>query len=111
MVQRTDRPNVGGDGSFGILDPRLNVFALANGMDLEKGDGTRELKWYRDGWERGILLTESPEGIVSITPLAWRQGEDGPERRAAATNRLAEEDLARDIGPVLDQSVEAANGL
>lgn len=111
MVQGTDRPNVGGDGSFEILDPRLNVFALANGMDLEKGDGTRKLSWFRDGSERGLLLTESPDGIVSITPLAWQRGRDGPGRREAAATQLAEADLAREIGAVLEQAVEAANSL
>jgi hypothetical protein len=111
MVKGNDRPHVGGDSSFGILDPRLNIFALANGMDLEKGNATRKLIWFRDGSERGILLTESPDGIVSITPLAWQQGDEGTERRAATATQLPEQDLARDIGAVLDQAVEAANSL
>jgi len=111
MVQGTDRSDVGGDRSFGIVDPRLNIFALANGMDLEKGDGIRKLTWFRDGSERGILLTESPDGIVSITPIAWRAGSDESDRRVATATELAEADLAREIGPVLEQAVEAANGL
>ncbi|MEJ2203892.1 MAG: hypothetical protein P8170_07265 [Gemmatimonadota bacterium] len=111
MVQGTDRPDVGGDSFFRILDPRLNIFALANGMDLEKGGGVRRLTWFRDGSERGIRLTESPDGIVSITPQAWRPGHEDSERRSAAATELAEADLAREIGPVLEQAVEVANNL
>jgi hypothetical protein len=80
-------------------------------MDLEKGAGTRKLTWFRDGSERGILLTESNDGIVSITPLAWRRGQDAPEHRAEAATQLAEAELAREIGSVLERAVEVANGL
>ena len=30
-------------GPFDAIDPRLNMFALANGMDLSKGEGYRRL--------------------------------------------------------------------
>ncbi len=49
--------------------------------------------------------------MVSITPLAWQRGEGAPERRVANVIRLAEADLARQIGAVLEGAVEAANRL
>jgi hypothetical protein len=48
---------------------------------------------------------------VSITPLAWRRGQDAPEHRAEAATQLAEAELAREIGSVLERAVEVANGL
>lgn len=32
---------------FDALDPRMTVFALANGIDMEKGDGYRRLEWFK----------------------------------------------------------------
>jgi hypothetical protein len=38
-------------GSFAEMDPRLTVFALANGVDLSKREGYRRLEWFSDGFE------------------------------------------------------------
>jgi hypothetical protein len=50
----------GGDrrpaGPMDALDRKLNVFALANGMDLDRRGGARVLGWYRDGMERRVRI-------------------------------------------------------
>ena len=70
-------------GGFSILDPKLTIFALANGMDLEKAPSTRKLTWFRDGLERGLLLSASADGQISVMALAWKRGD-----LAAALQRL-----------------------
>ena len=39
-----------------IVDRRLNVFALANGMDFDRRGEARVLGWYRDGLERRVRV-------------------------------------------------------
>ena len=43
------------------VDRKLNVFALANGMDLHRRGDVRVLGWYRDGMER-VVRIEPGEG-------------------------------------------------
>jgi hypothetical protein len=49
------------DGTFEAVDPKLNVFALANGMDLTKSDDSRSLEWFTEGLERSLPI-EPDEG-------------------------------------------------
>jgi hypothetical protein len=39
-----------------MVDRKLNVFALANGMDFDRRGETRVLGWYRDGLERRVRV-------------------------------------------------------
>ena len=65
----TDARSSGGDdrpaASLEAVDRKLNVFALANGMDLARKGDARVLEWFRDGLERSIRI-EPGEG-----PVTW----------------------------------------
>jgi hypothetical protein len=94
-------------GVFEGLDPKLTVFALANGMDLAKGEGYRRLEWFTEGLERGILIEAEPSGGVRVLVLTWKTGH---------ADRLVSEDVARDVEPgsvtkLLDDAIETANAL
>jgi hypothetical protein len=94
-------------GLFDSLDARLNVFALANGMDLAKGERYRRLEWFTEGLERGILIEAADAGTLRVAVQTWRTG-----RTDASTERVVAEGLAPDeIGGVLGDAIEAANAL
>lgn len=51
------------ESAFLDFDPKLNVYALANGLDLLKnhsGSPDRTLEWYRDGMERRASIVAEP---------------------------------------------------
>lgn len=59
------------------IDPELNIFALANGLDLyrnHRGGVDRVLEWYRDGMERRICIVAdgdpSDDGSPAYTVFA-----------------------------------------
>ena len=64
-----DRAGRGEGGAFGVLDPRLTIYALANGMDLAKETTARRLEWYYEGSERGIAIEATDQGTVVITAV------------------------------------------
>lgn len=99
-----------GEGPFEAVDSKLTIFALANGMDLNKSEGVRRLEWYRDGHERGILLTAAPDGTISITAQAWKR-DDTSLRSTSMADHLGPEELARDLTSLLEGGLEAANAL
>jgi hypothetical protein len=95
------------------IDPDLNIFALANGLDLFRDPGgapARVLEWYRDGMERRIHLTPSSVRAgaldVAVGALARREGVKIELRRpfqaAVAPSRLR---------TVLPQAIEGGNAL
>ena len=93
-------------GVFDGLDPKLTVFALANGMDLAKGEGYRRLEWFTEGLERGILLEPGAAGLRLVV-LTWKTGH---------ADRLTDAVVAEDVAPegvtkLLDGAIEAANAL
>ena len=98
-------------GGFSILDPKLTIFALANGMDLEKAPSTRKLTWFRDGLERGLLLSASADGQVSVTALAWKRGDETSERSAPCAPDAPEAEVAEGMTSILERAVDAANAL
>ena len=56
----------GGD-PFELVDSKLTIYALANGMDLIKEPGVRRLAWYRDGREREVrIVAGGPEPGYSL---------------------------------------------
>jgi hypothetical protein len=98
---------VAGGGLFEGLDPKLTVFALANGMDLAKGEGYRRLEWFTEGLERGILIEPAGSGRVRVIALTWKTGH---------ADRLVDDVVADDTPPegvtkLLDGAIEAANAL
>jgi hypothetical protein len=99
------------------LDPFLNVFALANGLDLDKDPPdppARLLGWYRDGMERFLRL--EPEQGATGRLLVWAeaiQKRDGRTHRGRrpVQGPLAGESLHQDLRAVLERGIEQANAL
>jgi len=102
-----DGANDPSSGPFEVLDSKLTVFALANGMDLAKGESYRRLEWFKERLERGILIEPAPAGGFAVSALSWRTGR--AEDRARAD--VAEGVSAKEIGGVLESAIEAANDL
>lgn len=97
----------GAGGAFDGVDPKLTVFALANGLDLAKEPSSRRLEWFTDGLERGILIEARPEGGFHVQALCWPTGSDEVHARAAVAQCATAEELVRS----LSAAIEAANGL
>jgi hypothetical protein len=98
-------------GPFEVLDAKLNIYALANGMDLVKEPTKRTLGWYREGLERGILIEASDGGTVSVTAACWKTSDPAERRTAPQHEALTPDDLAARLSPILEAALEAANGL
>ena len=105
MSHETSHPSSG--GQFGGIDPRLNVFALANGMDLTKGSGFRRLEWFTEGKERGILIESDGDGSFRAKAIAWKTGSDDVSDGAEIGSGLSGEELVKR----LNQAIETANAL
>ena len=99
-----------GASPFDGVDSRLTIYALANGMDLIKDEGFRRLEWYRDGMDRGILVSATPAGALEVAVLVWSGNPDGA-RSAPVGDAMSAADLAARISTVLDGATEAANAL
>lgn len=67
----------GSGGPFETLDPRLTVFALANGMDLAKEPDSRRLVWFSEGLERAILIVCGKGSTFEVSVLSWTSGDTG----------------------------------
>jgi hypothetical protein len=112
MAPYQRQPEAGGTaGPFAALDAKLNIYALANGMDLVKEPGLRTLGWYREGLERGIVITASPTGELSVTAACWKTSDPTARRTAPQHDGIAPDELAERITPILEAALEAANGL
>lgn len=97
--------------AFEILDPRLTIYALANGMDLNKEPSARRLEWYYDGMDRGITVEVTDGGCLVVTALAWVRETSGSLRTRAWRADLTAEELAQSLSSVLEGATEAANEL
>ena len=93
--------------AFEAIDPKLTMFALANGMDLSKGPDYRRLEWFSEGLERGILIRPADGGAFAVDVMAWRNGK--PEEPVGAS--AADAAPADEISGVLMDAIDAANGL
>lgn len=94
-------------GPFGEIDPTLNVFALANGMDLKKDPAARRLEWYSDGCERGIVISVQDAERFRVDVAMWSRGSEEAEERTELASELAASDVTR----LLHSAIDAANGL
>jgi hypothetical protein len=92
---------------FDTIDPRLTVFALANGMDLAKSDGSRRLEWFTEGLERGILIEAADDGRYDVKVLCWRTGSGEEVSSASVGEAMAAEEVTGGLSDV----IETANGL
>jgi hypothetical protein len=105
------------------VDRKLNVFALANGMDLERRGATRILGWYRDGLERRIRLEPGAgEGTWALRAEATRaargRGAGARDARRDADSAvgtleaaLVPADLLARFAELLAGATDAANAL
>lgn len=103
----TDAAQGSGDGLFERLDPKLNVYALANGMDLAKGQGYRRLEWFTEGLERGILIEAAEGGTFRVAAVSWKTGRAEARSQADVADGLE----ADRVPKVLDDAIETANAL
>lgn len=99
----------GGGSPFAAVDAKLTIYALANGMDLIKDQGYRRLEWYRDGRDRGILVS-AEAGSLSVVAMAWN-GDPEAAQKQSAGDPMAPEDFAAELSVVLERATEAANDL
>lgn len=101
-----DDGTAGGGGRFEAIDSSLTVFALANGLDLAKGEDYRRLEWFSEGLERGIVI-EVGGGGFNVRALTWRS-RHADERTEHA---IAEGLSASELRTTLPDAIETANGL
>ena len=92
---------------FEAIDSKLNVFALANGMDLIKGSEFRRLEWFAEGLERGILIEADGDGAFRLGVLSWPTGSTEISARASAGEGLSGDELITS----LPLAIDTANGL
>lgn len=97
------RPEVGADG-FDSIDPKLTVFALANGMDLTKDGSQRRLEWYADGLERGILIESLPGGSFRVGVRAWSFGTDDITGQSTISETAEAAEIVELLGPAIDEA-------
>ena len=96
-----------GNSAFEAIDPKLTMFALANGVDLSKGEGHRRLEWFSDGFERGILIEVDDDGAFDIAVFKWASGDvELAKPEPFHIGVAADEVLVQ-----LDPAVEATNAL
>ena len=101
------RPGSEEGDAFEAIDPRLTVFALANGMDLDKAEGYRRLEWFTEGLERGILIKAEDGQGFRVSVLSWKTG-----HAEDATEEPLGNDLTKDeVQALLTDAIETANGL
>jgi hypothetical protein len=97
------RPEVGADG-FDSIDPKLTVFALANGTDLTKGESHRRLEWFADGLERGILIESLPGGSFRVGVRAWSFGTDDITGQSTISEAAEATGIMELLGPAIDEA-------
>ena len=94
-------------GPFEAIDPKLTVFALANGMDLAKEERSRQLSWFTEGLERGLRIELGTGDSFVVTALAWRF--NAPDHATDA--RVSDDVRLADLTATLERAIDAANAL
>lgn len=94
-----------GGGPFDGIDSNLTVFALANGLDLAKGDDFRRLEWFSEGLERCIVIAADGSGDFSVAVRCWRSGRPESASEAPVAGGLSVEEIRE----ALPGAIDAAN--
>ena len=98
-------------GPFEKVDPKLTIFALANGMDLVKDDPSeRVLSWYREGRERAIVISSREADSLTLSAAAWATNHGG-NRTEKEIRQIPTDELTGSLSKILDEVIEAANHL
>lgn len=101
-------------GVLAEIDADLNIFALANGLDLLRdpdGRPARVLEWYREQMERRLVLTpaaQAPETAVDIE-LNVEARVDGQKR--LLSRGFLEATAPGDLRASLPRAIDACNAL
>jgi len=93
--------------AFEQVDPKLTVFALANGMDLTKSEEHRRLEWFHDGLERGMRVEPAAGGTFRVTAMAWKRKREDE----ALTADLGQTVAVDALFALLDDGINATNAL
>jgi hypothetical protein len=95
MTGDLERSGYGGS-PFRDADASFNMYALANGMDLVKADKLRRFEWYRDGMDRGILVSISADDLLEVTAMAW-MGDVSTAQTQSVAGPLSREEFSRSL--------------
>jgi hypothetical protein len=96
-----------GEPGLDELDPKLTVFALANGVSLSKGPGHRRLEWFSEGFERGILIEVEDSGSFRLRVMRWPTGAAETQSEEAVGAGLT----VADVVSQLPEAIDSANRL
>jgi hypothetical protein len=103
------------EAPFLQIDPKLNIYALANGLDLLKnrsGRPDRALEWYSDGMERRATIVAEggtpPRFAVHATASRKFDG-DGPVAERRVGDDLELEQVRADFIVVFEEAMSEAN--
>jgi len=95
------------------IDPDLNIFALANGLDLYRDRSDRPdrvLEWYRDGLLRRVRIVAVEADRLDVHfGAARRLTGDGPHGWWPLEEGLPGEELASSFRSLLAEAVARAN--
>ena len=113
----TDAPSGGGASrpaaTMDAVDRKLNVFALANGMDFGRRGDARVLEWFRDGLERAVRVEPGEaDGTWAIRATAIPDGRTREgELVRPLESALGVGDILGRFGELLAGAMDAANAL
>ena len=96
-----------GAAEFDGIDSNLTVFALANGLDLSKGDGYRRLEWFSEGLERCVVIDGDGADRFALRAMTWRTSR--PEARTE--ERVADGLSSDEVRGALSDAIDRANEL
>lgn len=117
--ERTVGPSGDGDDRgrtiFEQIDPDLNIFALANGLDLYRDRSNRPdrvLEWYRDGMVRRARIVAVEVDRLDVHYGAARRATgDGPHGWWPLAESLDGPTLVSSLRSLLADAVARANDL
>lgn len=97
------------------LDSDLNIYALANGMELIRdrgGSPGRVLTWYNEGAERQIIVSASSGDALNAVDVVVGVGGGGLRHKPPEATESFREGIAPgELKKLLDQGVTQANAL
>lgn len=105
------------EAPFLDIDPELNIYALANGLDLLKNTTDRPdrtLEWYRDRMERRVRIVADggtpPHYSVQVGASGKEQGAT-VEALATLLEGASFDDLRSRLRGLLAEAIDRANDL
>ena len=115
IFQGTDEEWQELEAPFLDVDPKLNIYALANGLDLLKnhsGSPDRTLEWYREGMERraSIVAEGGSPPRFSVWAAASRKQDGTPlSARRAVSATVDLEGIREGLTELIEKAMEQAD--